>query len=212
MNLHVSPEGKARGGVGVELRGRWATAFMEQIAAAPPERTEEDARAIFSALLPGVTVGNLGWSEDGAGVPKVDMSGSVRLDRLIRGLGSRPSFKVTGMRTTPEPRGLDGRDVPVVLAPQSTEITWHLMLPQDWCLPPASDARVENEVGVFTQSVTPEPGESRITIERKVEIRQRWIEPEMLPAIHELALAEHRARSRRIRLECESVKEERPGG
>jgi hypothetical protein len=88
----------------------------------------------------------------------------------------------------------------MVLRPQATEMTWSLYLPEGACLPTPQEERVENEVGLFVQTVTAADGKA--TVERRIEIRRRWIEPDLFPALRELALAEHRASRRRIRLEC----------
>jgi transglutaminase-like putative cysteine protease len=200
VTLRVTPEGAAAGGAGLQIHGGRATGFLAQIAGEAPERTEEDARRIFAALLPGVEVGRVGWAEAEGAVPGVDLSAAVRVERLVEGLGSRPSLRLAGLGSLPEPRALEERDVPMVLRPQATEMTWSLYLPEGACLPTPQEERVENEVGLFVQTVTAADGKA--TVERRIEIRRRWIEPDLFPALRELALAEHRASRRRIRLEC----------
>ncbi|MCP4658051.1 MAG: hypothetical protein GY856_21790 [bacterium] len=106
------------------------------------------------------------------------------------------------MRATPEPRLIADREIAMVLRPSSTEITWQITLPDGWCPPKVGEQRVGNDLGVFYQAIAHRLN-GQVVIDRKIELRQRWIEPEMLPALKELALAEHRARRRRIRLECE---------
>ncbi len=81
--------------------------------------------------------------------------------------------------------------------------------------PRPGEIRVENDVGLYSQSIRHSESGNGVKIERKVELRRRWIEPEKLPALHELALAERRAAKRRIRLVCEeavSVAEALPSG
>ena len=203
VTLIVHSEGQAIGGAGLELGGRLATSFIEEMASAPPERMEESARSIFAALLPGVDVGKVGWTqEEKGGIPTVDMSASVRIENLVEGLGSRPSFKLTGIRSMPEPRVFDERESALVLSPRTTHMSWNLTLPEGWCLPEPVERTVENQVGLFRQAVDLGPG-NRVKVERQVEIRGRWIEPELAGAAKELALEEHRAHRRRIRLECE---------
>jgi hypothetical protein len=41
-----------------------------------------------------------------------------------------------------------------------------------------------------------------LTVERRAELKSRWIEPARFPALKELALAEYRAGKRLVRLEC----------
>ncbi len=205
VSLHVTPEGKAVGGAGLVLRGRQATYFLEQIKNAPPERTEEDARAIFARLLPGVTLGSPGWTVEDGDVPMVDMSAGATVEGFVQGLGSRPSFQLAGLGAAPEPREIAGREVALVLRPRSVETTWNVVLPQGWCRPRPGEIRVENDVGLFSQSIRHSESGNGVKIERKVELRRRWVEPESLPALHELALAERRAAKRRIRLVCEEA-------
>lgn len=201
VTLRLTPEGGALGGAGLQLAGRRATGYLERIASTPPERTEEIARSIFASLLPGVDVKTVGWIEGDDGVPTVDLSAAVAVETLVDGVGSRPSFRLVGLETTPEPRLLDERDVPLVVWPQVSEMAWDLILPEGWCPPEEKDDRLENSVGVVVNSVAFQDG--RIRVERRVELKRRWIEPGDFPQLRELALAERRAQRRRIRLECE---------
>jgi hypothetical protein len=96
---------------------------------------------------------------------------------------------------------LDGRELPVVADPFSTQVTWSVTLPQDGC-PPASgqEQTVENDLGSFRQSFKLDG--RKLVLERRSELRRRWIEPAAFPALKEISLAEHRASKRRLRVEC----------
>ena len=45
-------------------------------------------------------------------------------------------------------------------------------------------------------------GAESFTLERRLELRHRWFGPDLLPALAELSLAEHRAHRRRLRFAC----------
>ncbi len=101
----------------------------------------------------------------------------------------------------PAPGLLDGRELPVVASPFSNRITWSVDLPEDGCPPaPGQDVAVKNDLGSFRQSLRVEG--RKLILERRTELRRRWIEPAAFPALKELALAELRAGKRRLRLEC----------
>lgn len=203
VNLHVRDDGSAVGGAGLVLRGWLATGFLDQIAGAPPERTEEDARAIFGQLLPGVTLSGVGWNAEPDGVPAVSMSAGVTIDGLVQGIGQRPSLHLVGIHSAPEPGILAEREDPVVLDPRTTTMTWHISLPEGWCLPEAAEREVANDLGLFRQTIRHSETSNGFDVERRSELRRRWIEPEDVPSLRELALAEHRTNRRRIRLACE---------
>lgn len=203
VNLHVREDGSAAGGAGLLLRGRLATGFLDQISGAPPERTEEDARSIFGHLLPGVTITGVGWNAEPGDVPEVSMSAAVTMEGLVQGVGQRPSLHLAGMHSAPEPSVLAEREEPVVLHPRTTRMTWHISLPEGWCRPEAAEKEVANDLGLFRQTIRLSEASNSFDVERQSELRRRWIEPEEVPALRELALAEHRTNRRRIRLECE---------
>ena len=110
------------------------------------------------------------------------------------------SFQPPTLHGLPTPGLLDGRKVPVVLTPEVTRSVWRIQLPEGACPPVADDAAVDNELGSFRQKVSLDGG--TLTVERRAEVKSRWIEPARFPALKELALAEHRAGKRLIRLEC----------
>ena len=109
------------------------------------------------------------------------------------------SLALAGPRATPAPGLLRGRLQPVVLRPQVAVVTWHLALPAGWCPAQSDSSGIDNAAGAFHQSLACAGG--RLTVERRTELLQRWTEPAQLPALGELALAEHRAAARRLRLD-----------
>jgi hypothetical protein len=101
----------------------------------------------------------------------------------------------------PAPGILDERELAVVAQPFSTQIVWNVILPEEGCPPAAGqDLAVENDLGSFRQSFKQEG--RTLVLERRSELRRRWIDPAGFPALKEIALAEHRANKRRLRLAC----------
>jgi|GEM_PF-833732 len=109
------------------------------------------------------------------------------------------SLALGGPGATPSPGLLRARSAPVVLRPHVAAVTWHLALPDGWCPPQSDSSGLDNVTGTFHQSLTCAGG--RLTVDRRTELRQRWVDPAQLPALAELALAEHRAAARRLRLD-----------
>jgi hypothetical protein len=109
------------------------------------------------------------------------------------------SLALGGPGATPSPGLLRDRSAPVVLRPHVASVTWRLALPDGWCPTQSDSSGVDNAAGTFHQSLTCAGG--RLTVDRRTELRERWVEPAQLPALAELALAEHRAAARRLRLD-----------
>lgn len=201
VELEVTPAGGASGRAGLKLEGSQATGFIEQMANAPSERTAEDVRRIFGRLLPGARLSDVGWRREEGEVPAVRMSLAVEIDGLVAG-AERPAFQLSSLRSTPEPRLLDDLDTAAVYPARTARTFWSLALPDGWCPPKAAEMTVANAVGSFVQTVALDAA-GRVVVERRSELRRRWIEPGELADLEELALAEHRAARRRIRLACE---------
>jgi hypothetical protein len=80
------------------------------------------------------------------------------------------------------------------------ETRWRLTLPAGWCPDQGeSTSGAERPLGAFRQSLRCTGG--TLVAVRHVEIRQRWIEPQDFAALSDVALAEHRANARRLRLD-----------
>ncbi len=200
VDLEVSVTGDAHGRAGLRLEGSGAVGFIEQMASAPPERTEEDVLRIFEGLLPGARLSGASWQQLAGEIPAVQMSLAVEIEGLVAGR-QRPTFQLQSLRATPEPRQLDELDSALAYAAREVQTSWRLTLPEGWCPPRTETKKVENALGSFRQFVGLTPG-GRVAVERGSSLRRRWIEPAELPALKELALAEYRASRRRIRLVC----------
>lgn len=200
--LTVGPDGTARGGAGLEVTGATAAFFIEALATRPSVEVEGAVRDLFHRLLPGATVGAVSTAVSEVAVPRISLAASVQLESLVQGQGERRSFLLPGSGLAPEPRHLSERREPVVLQAAVASATWTLHLPEDGCRSEGEPLEVDNPVGRFRQTLTLDG--STLTVERRSEIRRRWVEGEELAALQELALAEHRASRRRIRLRCET--------
>jgi hypothetical protein len=206
VNLATTAEGDALGQASLELTGQGGAAWVNRLANRKPEEKEADARALLGVALPGATFTALGVKASLAGVPSLRISARIEISGLLRtgsgGSGARParSLQPATLQGLPAPRLLEGRTAPVVLTPQVTRSLWRIQLPAGTCPPVPDDAAIDNDLGSFHQKVTLEGG--LLTVERRAEVKSRWIEPARFPALRELALAESRAGRRRVRLEC----------
>jgi hypothetical protein len=203
LDLEITPEGNAIGRAGLRLSGRSAARFLHQMENAPPERTAEDVRSIFSHLLPGSRLSEVGWSEEEGDVPQMRMAMAVEIDGLVEGLESArsPSFRMVGLSATPEPRDIADLETPAAISANIAKTIWRLRLPEGWCKPAEGEKVTETTIGDFRQTTTHDDS-GHISIERTTEITQPWVGVEDLGELKKLALAEHRAAKRRIRLQC----------
>ena len=208
VNLAVAPDGSASGGVGLSLEGAAADAFLDLSASATPERLEASLRSALGRRLPGADLGAVSLTRGEGPVPSVALAGAMRVAGLVQGEGDRRSFLLPAFTATPEPRHLAERTVPVVLEPGISEAQWKLSLPEGFCPAQAQAVEASTAVGQFSQSVATEG--RAVIVRRATEITRRWVEPEDLPQLRELALAEHRAVRRRIRFACEEPKPPSP--
>lgn len=201
VDLAVDGSGDARGRASLAIRGEIAYELIRTLGDLDPGPLAEETRSIFARLLPGAELADVTWRISTGGVPALDLEASVVMPGLVQGGEEGRSLLPPGMRATPEPRLLRDRRIPMAVPARSARMTWNLALPAAWCPPDGGGEEISNDAGTFSQSVTSD-GAGRLTLERRVEVRWRWIAAEMLPALRELALAEHRAHRRRVRLRC----------
>lgn len=203
LDLEITPEGNAKGRAGLRLRGSPAAAFLDQMENAPPERTAEDVRGIFSSLLPGSRLSAVGWTEEEGDVPQMRMSMAVEIDALVVGLDSdrSPSFRMAGLRATPDPGEVADLETAAAVSARTSATVWRLQLPEDWCRPQAEEKVTETAVGSFRQRVV-HADTGHLSFERVTEIDRPFVNQDELNELKNLALAEHRAAKRRVRLAC----------
>lgn len=215
VELVLGAGGGANGSATLVLEGRYGDDFRQLLSGIAAARVEETVRSVMTGLLPGVDLTNIGWGNDtGEGPPRTLLSARVALPGLVQGEGARRSFHLPGISGTPDIDALDHqRRVPVVVAPGTVHETWRLKLPVDLCPPEPRSWSAANDVGSFEQTVGGEVGAAGgegavYTVERRSELPRRWVEPDEVAALRELALAETRARKRRLRFgECGSPRQ-----
>jgi hypothetical protein len=214
VDLEVRPDGSAAGKLRLELRGGAAAAETEELAGERPDHTATRTHRLITAWLPGAGVSGVHWTSLRAGgVPEVTLTAAVTLPSLVApgealpaadaggsaaGGGSR-WLALAGPKITPAPGLLRDRSAPVVVRPGVEQVTWHLTLPDGWCAAPDAGADLDNAAGSFHQSIA--CAGRLLTVERRSELRVRWIEPAQFPAVAAVSLAEHRAAARRLRLD-----------
>jgi hypothetical protein len=201
VRLTVGEDGDAAGAASLRLSGYGGWRLIGGTASEAQERLAELATVLLGNVVGGTVLGTPRWRQgDVDGVPRVELSAPVRLDRLIAGRSVR-SFSLPGPAAFSEASELRGVADVVPARPVRWTTTWELSLPAGWCAPEPAEVEVTNSVGSFRQRVIA-AGEGRVRIERRAELAVRWIEPEAVADALELTLAEHRAIRRRIRLEC----------
>jgi Domain of Unknown Function with PDB structure (DUF3857)/Transglutaminase-like superfamily len=208
VTLAADAQGDGVGQAQLEIRGEGGASWVNRAATRRPEENEADARALLAVALPGANLSALRVQPSREGVPALRISARVQIPGLVPPGPAGAAGSVNGVRSfqpaalhgLPAPGLLDGRKVPVVLTPKVTRSVWRLQLSASPCRPVGMEPAVDNDLGSFRQQATFENG--LLTIERSSEVKRRWIDPDHFPALKELALAEHRAGRRFIRLEC----------
>ena len=218
LDLEVRMDGGAAGCLRFVLRGAGGASMAARIAEERPDVVEAEARRLIAGWLPGATVRSPRWVvDDRAAVPEATLSAEVQIPVLITsteapsqppaGESGRAEAAGTSVVRWPAPATADhagarpsagSRGAPGAAAPchggrLAPGLPGRLVLDQ------ADHSGVENALGAFHQSFSCSGG--RLTLERRTEIHQRWFDPPQLPALAELALAEHRAAARRLRLD-----------
>lgn len=207
LDLAVAANGDLEGTAKLDLLGESGAILADFVAAGRPEEVDRVARQVFGRYLPGVKLEEPPrWTTDDAGVPSAALTAKVRLPAVTAASASSspggwPSFPLPPLGGMPSPGILDERKLPVVTAPFISEMSWTVALAADACPPAAGqDVKVDNVLGAFTQTISTQG--RKLTVERRSELRKRWIEPADFPALKEIALAESRTGKRRLRWEC----------
>lgn len=196
-------KGEAR----LELTGGSAAAFLDLLAAGRPEEVDRVVRQVFGSYFPAADLAEPRWTTRDTGLPTAALTMKVRLPAPSAGSEPGwPALTVPGETGLPAASLLDGRVLPIVTAPHVREIAWAVALPGGACKPAdGQDVKVENALGAFHQKVVYEPGEpGRVRLERRTELKRRWIEPADFAPLKEISLAEHRSGKRRLRGVCAS--------
>jgi len=206
VELALDPQGNATGETRLSLGGRYGSFLRRRVASEPADRMEARARSILGGLLPGAELSFISWGDETtSGPPRIVFTAQVELPALLRGEGDRRSLRLPGITGTPDLEALqEDRTAPVVLSPGTVHELWRLRLPADACPPEPKSWSATNDLGSFEQTVSAEVGATgregtMLTVERRLELPRRWVEPDGVAALRELALGEIRARKRRLR-------------
>jgi len=195
--------GRLAGDARLEVSGELGAAFLDLAATGRPEEVDRALRRVFGGYFPGSDLGEPHLSTRDTGVPAATLTAQVRLPppAAPREPGAWPAFIVPSGGDLPAASLLDGRELPVVASPYVYEMAWSVELPGDACPPAAGqDVAVENDLGGYRQTVTFAAG--RLHLERRTELRRRWIDPADFALLKEISLAESRSGKRRLRGEC----------
>ncbi len=205
LDVSLTAGGEASGAARLEVTGSAGEAYLGVLRTSRPEEVERVVLNTFGGLLAGVRLDQPKLEAEGEGVPSAVLTAKVsQVAPEPYHRGAVPQVPVPALDGLPAPGLLDNRELPLVARPFVSQVTWTVELPEDGCPPAAGqDVAVENDLGSFRQSMKVEG--RKLVLERRTELRRRWIEPAAFPALKELALAELRAGKRRLRLEC-------PGG
>ena len=202
VDVSLTPAGEATGEAKLELLGVAGWAYLDLLQTRRPEEIDRVVLESLGSLLPGVKLEEPKLAAHDSGVPVATLTAKLHvvLPQAYEP-GSVPQFPVPALSGMPAPGVLDDRALPVVADPFSSEVKVSVTLPQDGC-PPSSgqDLAVENDLGSFRQSFKLDG--RKLTLERRSELRRRWIEPASFAALKEISLAEHRTSKRRLRVEC----------
>lgn len=195
--------GRLAGEARLDLSGEMGALFLDLVAAGRPEEVDRTVRLLLGRFFPGGELGEPSLTTRDTGVPEATVTARVRLPApaAAPGPGAWPAFAIPGEGSLPAASLLDGRELPVVASPRVVELAWKVELPDGAC-PPAGgqDVAAENDLAAFHQKVRLEGG--RLHLERRTELRRRWIEPADFAPLKEISLAEHRSGKRRLRGEC----------
>ena len=203
VDLSGGEEGRLSGKARLDLTGEVGAAFLDLVAGGRPEEVDRALRQIFGRYFPGGELDEPRAETSDAGVPAAVLTTRVRLPAPAAPPepGAWPNLSIPAGNGIPEPSLLDGRELPIVASPHVAEIAWRVELPKGACPPAAGqDVTVENALGGFRQKVAFAAG--RLDLERRTELRRRWIEPADFAALKEISLAERRSGKRRLRGEC----------
>lgn len=206
VELDVDVNGTARGSGVLTVRGSSAAGVLASMEGASAEKAEEEVRSYFQRLLPGVHIERVTWEPNEGVVPEIVISASLILKEMVNEGRKGRSFRLPPSRSLSKQDAIKERQkgkskVPIVVDAGVAQATWTLRFPLDWCPVPASEIAVENAIGRFSHEVRPE-GPQGVIVERETILHSRWVEPNEMASLYELA-EQKRLTGRRIYLECE---------
>lgn len=197
--LALDAAGRAEGTLRLDLRGASAEAFRDVVPGSSRAQIDDAIRRRLLAYLAGARLDDPGWTESLAEPGVVSLSAHARVEGLFGGDGR--SLALAGPATTPAAALLDARSEAFVTNPRRDEAIWRLDLPAAFCAGLPQPVAFENALGAFSQASRVEG--HTLVVERRSELRQRFVEASQLGELRELVLAEQRTARRRLRLACD---------
>ena len=195
----VGVDGGVAGRAELAVLGATA-AWLAELAADGPEGLVE-ARTFLADRLPSasrLTALKL-RTLPAPGIPAASVLADFTLDGLLP-RGAQPSFVLAGLAATPEPSLFEKRDDPVEMWPRVVSSIWRLELPAADCAADDADIELNGKVGSFHQRAA--IAGRTLTVQRRTELRRRLTSGDEKNELAALAVAEHRALKKRIRLRC----------
>jgi len=200
LDLTVDGQGKATGKLRLELRGAAAASQISRAETERPETVVADAQQRLGGMLAGATLRQIVVSTTGEAPPEGRIHAAVEFPGLVGGSAGERSLLLPGGAATPAPSLLDGRSQSILLSAGTVENEWRISLPWTNCgLEPAASS-FEGELGSFRQEATLTG--SSLVLKRRTVLRAWQVPPERFGDLRAVALAEHRALKRRLRLAC----------
>lgn len=202
LELALDREGGAAGKARLELRGAAASELTRHTETERPEIVVAAAQLQLAEMLPGATLSQVAVETTGESPPRGHIDGEVGLPSLVGGSGGQYSLLPPSTPATPTPGLLEQRTQPIVLSPGVIENEWRIAVPWDNCRLEPAAASFEGALGSFRQEATMTG--TTLSLRRHTELRAWQVLPEQFGELRSLALAEHRALKRRLRLTCPS--------
>lgn len=201
LELSIGDDGGAIGTARLELRGAAAEALRQRGEAERPETVLAEAQQRLADMLPGASLGGVQLLTAGEAVPEGRIDAAVSLAHLVSvGSAGERSLLLPGEPATPAPSLLEGRTEPIVLSPSTVENEWRIGLPWSGCHLEPAEVSFESSLGAFRQEAT--LAGTSLVLRRRTELRAWLVPAERFGELKGLALAEHRALKRRLRLAC----------
>jgi len=201
IDVTVDAAGTASGKVKIDLHGAWAAPFLHLMSTESQADLERRSSSLLQALIPGATFHDLAWNHENGAQPRAGWTASLVLPGFATVQPGARSALLASEAATPSTDLLDQRRAPILLESGARTASWTVHMPAGWCAPAEDASHTTNDLGTFEQTVRRLEG--GFVLERSIELRRRDATPDQFAALRELALAEHRANRRRVRMDCQ---------
>ena len=131
------------------------------------------------------------YTED---VPRLEITARATYHDLLRGRKGAYFLHLPGIPAT----FFHVAERTYYVRPGTTRVIWHLKLPQGLGNPEPGEFQLDNDVGSFRQSIALK--EQLVTIDRRIDLRRRWLDASLLDPLKKLSREEHRIQKQRIQL------------